>query len=302
MDSPTPSFWKVVTAPWLGIVCPSYAARIMSRAMRWHFLISFAVGIAALVAVVFAAAVYFTFPYSYHVSSSHLLRDVFEVWKQWHSDAKFGPAEGVFLALVIGIPVLAMLMSWLLLTNVLSQEDHWRSFCRVYRVVAGGIGLLALLTVATVIALIWFANRPDDRVTYQHTVMLSILFFLVILIGWLEIATRSIFDAVVPAQDSSRCEGCGYELLHVPNQQKCPECGLAVEKSLDAAHCRPGSAWQIRPTLSSWAATILTVVVHPRNFYARLRLRTALKSGIFFRVLHYPVMASLGAMSIWGYL
>jgi hypothetical protein len=71
-----------------------------------------------------------------------------------------------------------------------------------------------------------------------------------------------------------RCEACGYPLQGLETSDHCPECGRPVAASLPSA--RPGTPWQHRPSLSSWARTLWAVTRHPAHTFSSLRITPVL--------------------------
>jgi len=63
------------------------------------------------------------------------------------------------------------------------------------------------------------------------------------------------------------CERCGYNLGGLPGTGACPECGLAISESVPER--RTGSAWQRRPSLSSWCRTNAGTLRRPRETFRR---------------------------------
>jgi hypothetical protein len=61
------------------------------------------------------------------------------------------------------------------------------------------------------------------------------------------------------------CESCGYNLKGAPPDSRCPECGQAVQESLPSAH--PGSPWQRRRGIASWARTGWYTLFSPTRLF-----------------------------------
>lgn len=66
------------------------------------------------------------------------------------------------------------------------------------------------------------------------------------------------------------CETCGYLVETLPPEGACPECGRAIRDSAPGA--RPGSAWQRRPGVRSWAATGWGVLIRPSRVFETISI------------------------------
>ncbi len=92
--------------------------------------------------------------------------------------------------------------------------------------------------------------------------------------------------AIIPAESSRLCEGCGYILDGLPEDGQCPECGKPVIESADADG-RTWPAWEATPGLGGFLTTTAAVMLHPRNFYRTLRTRDPLLLSNHFARLHW---------------
>ncbi|HKQ46564.1 MAG TPA: hypothetical protein VJZ71_00670 [Phycisphaerae bacterium] len=95
-----------------------------------------------------------------------------------------------------------------------------------------------------------------------------------VLAGWTHRALEAAEGRAIEIQIPPICEGCGYDLTHLPQDQLCPECGLAVDSSLEPLIRRPGSDWERRGSIGSLLRTVGELILSPRAFYGRLQLRT----------------------------
>jgi hypothetical protein len=68
------------------------------------------------------------------------------------------------------------------------------------------------------------------------------------------------------------CEQCGYPLAGLDRSGACPECGVAVSRSLPAH--RSGSPWQRTPSFPSWVHTVALVLQRPRACWSDIRVES----------------------------
>jgi len=113
---------------------------------------------------------------------------------------------------------------------------------------------------------------------------------------WTGRAARSATDND-PLVLTPRCEHCGYDLTHQSAARRCSECGLPLVRSLEPDAWRSGSPWQRRPGPWSWLTTMLSVLVRPRRFYARLKVRTPGSAERGFAILTVGLLVA--AVSAW---
>jgi hypothetical protein len=111
---------------------------------------------------------------------------------------------------------------------------------------------------------------------------------------------------MVPAETSVLCEGCGYTLDGLPSTGQCPECGLAIQQSLEGSG-RQLPAWE-DPALAAgpfwrFISTTASAVFRTRHFYQTLATRRYDRSAYRFAQLHWALSASLlaAALSIHAY-
>ncbi len=95
-----------------------------------------------------------------------------------------------------------------------------------------------------------------------------------LLAAWIQRALEGLRTPIENTEIRPLCEGCGYDLTHRPMDGLCSECGLSVDSSLQPLVRRPGSDWEKEPGPRSWMKSVVDLVVAPRRFYGRLRIRT----------------------------
>lgn len=108
---------------------------------------------------------------------------------------------------------------------------------------------------------------------------------------------------VIPIARPPMCELCGYNLMTIAMESRCPECGEAVLKSL-GPDARPGTAWQNRPTIgtdSEWGVTATMAFENPNELGHQIR---TIKPGIDHRrflALHLPIVFGVGFLSFFAF-
>lgn len=90
------------------------------------------------------------------------------------------------------------------------------------------------------------------------------------------------------------CEGCGYDLTAPSSEGRCPECGLAVARSIGET-ARSGVEWQRSAfSFGLWLRTTLQIVWSPSVFYRELRVRDAGEESWRFALATFMRIALLG--------
>ncbi|MFQ5807816.1 MAG: hypothetical protein ACE5I3_15325 [Phycisphaerae bacterium] len=316
--SPPPSWRRVFLAPWLGTVRPAAAAACLVAApARAFWLICFAhfllLAVLLTVLMVWNVSLYpvwaappttlpggdpdapgYVAPPPGEEVRSHTFA---EVWRDLHAETLLGPAELLFLTVLAVAALLTALLAWLNLPRLHRAGPVVPSISRALRAVASAFGLGSLLTLALATLVILTHCRPLPRV-----IMDSPFFFcLPVAIAWLlwRIGRAVEHVQLEPFPDLPPCcEGCGYDLSHQSSDTRCPECGLVVADSLSPDR-RPGCGWEQppRPRMREWFETTQMVMLLPREFYGKLRLRTPLAAAASFAVRNY-VFIGVGA-GVW---
>jgi hypothetical protein len=99
--------------------------------------------------------------------------------------------------------------------------------------------------------------------------------------------------AVVPAESHLLCEGCGYTLVGLPGDSRCPECGRLIDQSTGQLRVLPAWEGPGRARLSSFLRTTAHVLFRPERFYRTLITRApGRRAGVFARV-HFALCSVL---------
>lgn len=206
-----------------------------------------------------------------------------EVWAEWRVSAIagiLGPAESTAIVVLVFGTLIVYVLAWLHLAFVHRSGSAWASYRRTFRVASAVVWPVALATLvcgSVCVSLEHAVCRGDLPNVYFHSggYWLSgmVPTALVLVLLWLGVAFRRTSLPFDQSQLAPRCEGCGYDLTHRPEQGRCPECGKPVDESLVRARSRPGCAWSRSRTIASLVETNWTVLRHPSRFYRTLALR-----------------------------
>ena len=319
-----PRWWRVLLSPWLELTRPRAAAACLTAATPRAFWISFAahaIALAGLVVVLtlWSGTVRLSWPAPTTMPASapagirpglpapDLEQHTFaEVWRDWHRDTLIGPAELIFMLVLLLTGAGVAFLAWLNLPRVHRTGSVLRSYDRSLRAVAACTGLVVILTAgfgwAIVAANHWSAfERTALRTTPNLFFDLEGLVIIVspaaacFLLWWIGRAVQSMQGATPEPEIPPRCEGCGYDLTHQPPNARCPECGLGVASSLTPRRRREGCAWERWTGSGSWFETQVRVLFRPARFYTALELRTPPRAARRFAVWNYVLLGLGGA-------
>lgn len=297
--------WQALLAPWAAIVRPSVGARWLLGASRPAFLAAVLAALTFLASVLVALFLWSdtlrlvwspaagsppTGPGGYPLVPSGGFtelrsRTVAEVWQGWHANTPYAwlsPAEITLILVFILGSLLILFLGWLNLPFVHRADSAARSYWRSVRASASvlvplalAIGLAGALLIAVRHAHLrggsWSIGPADSELLVYCA--LPVLAWLVVI--WQSLLLNSAATSTPqPAPAPPRCEGCGYDLTHVPDSGRCTECGLKTAASLTPGFRRRGSPWAREMSIASWLATSLAVIFRPRAFYEALQSRT----------------------------
>jgi hypothetical protein len=328
----SPNWPRLLLAPWLGTVRPAAAAGVVARATAGRFRVVYAAHVALLALIVVVLELWDatvrqewvrppappgTLPTSVPTTNPAALgyvmvgwtpelrsRSFAEVWRDWHADGVIGPAELTFLLALVIIVVGTAFLAWLYLPRVHRAGTVTPAFGLAFRAVATAGGLLITLTFVAGLIVVSLNHAQRLGAAWPAVFPATMLVFIgfpiaiALILQRIGRASASVAPRAVDLYLPPRCEGCGYDLSHQPFDARCPECGLVVAESLSPAR-RPGCSWEkreIRRT-QAWGETTQMAVLLPREFYGKLRLRTAPAAAAAFAVRNY-VLIGIGA-GLW---
>ncbi len=184
----------------------------------------------------------------------------------------------VFFWVPVGCVSFVLLSALVHLVEVHREGPPFESYGACLRVATESLFLALVLVMALVLmaflasgaSLHGLRRRPD----WEAVLVPGIPACGLILAAWTSRAIQGVGVASFSAPNSPRCEGCGYDLTHQPEDGKCPECGLALRSSLEPGFRRPGCEWERTQRARSWILTVFAVIRDPRKFYGTLKLRS----------------------------
>jgi hypothetical protein len=140
---------------------------------------------------------------------------------------------------------------------------------------------------------------PYPRHTAELILMTVIfLFFTFGVIGYLRIlvcgASRYVGEPDGPAFAAREptCDECGYAIVHLSLETRCPECGLPVRDSLPGGRRKP-TGWhvnELRPRGVVELVHLQWTVLQDRNFFKRLPVQSGMATARHFWWATYILM------------
>ena len=139
----------------------------------------------------------------------------------------------------------------------------------------------------------WRARRNSAKPLYLAVSPLLIVFTVISGIIWFLWAMLRSIGArrrVVAIARAHTCESCGYNLMTIPSDSRCPECARSVLASI-GPDARPGPVWGQRRDvgrISAWVRCVVDPIVRPTEFGMRCRLEPQRADHRWFLFLHLP--------------
>jgi hypothetical protein len=219
-------------------------------------------------------------------------RSLSETWLLWHQGGPIGVAEGIIFFVTMALIVLSLFVAWLQLAYVHQGESTREAFKRSVAAVVSCMGWLFSLTLLLgwmILASLFMLFAPEELAAFCAIVTAQVF-----LVYRVVTACESARGPSRTANIDPRCEWCGYNLTHVPETGKCPECGTDVALSLRSDLRRSGVAWEREEGPDHWLPTTLQVLKEPTRFYQSLHVRGDERRGRQFVRPHY-VLIGVGA-------
>jgi hypothetical protein len=174
-----------------------------------------------------------------------------------------------------------------------------------FRACAASAGLFVLSVGAIGFSLVWLdrylylrAGYVDDFV-YRFAWFLALLGLVAFWLFWLDRATWSAGAACAAPVIGPRCEGCGYDLTHLPEAGVCSECGGAIEPMLRPDGVRSGVRWQHRQQPESFLDATTALLMDRARFYRTVWVRPPLTAARRFALIQLSLMGALAGVWIF---
>ena len=221
-----------------------------------------------------------------------------EVWCEAHSHGLIGELEVMIVivgALTSGASVFS---AWLLLPIVYGGGSGWAAYQTALKAVISGFGVLWFMSLVNGTLLVFIVNQEEagNNLIWEvvHPGVLVILMFASagILVYWLSAAARGVAQPLADLKLPPLCEACGYDLTELPEEARCPECGMQAAESLSNTG-RLGCAWQVKKDVAAWVESAWDVIARPSSFYRRLRLREDAEMPRRFARPSYPLVGAM---------
>lgn len=330
MNEPRPSavpLWKALAAPWVGIVRPSLAGSWMASASRLGFWSSFAFGTVLLAGVHLFLQLWsasFDVDWSAVTATQPSPHPTFretplaQVWREWRLEQGIDPFILVLIIVAACLAVPGAALAWLLLMEVHAGGPIWPSYKRSFRAIVSLVGLLTAGSFVIGSNIVYLQHAQYRRFAAGvigsrpliDPNMLSLTAFMVLnalFPVWLVRAVRGARGPEPAPPLPPRCEGCGYDLTHVPDSGLCPECGVEVAGFLTPDGGRNGAdyerAWKARYRADPWFRSTLKALFQPSRFYSQLQLRTPEAPSRRFAAAQFAAMTPIAFLwAVLGFL
>jgi hypothetical protein len=316
-DLPPPSAVRTLLAPWCGIFDIRRGARWMAAGPAWAFwpvlLVAYGVFVAAFVGVAIwdatfsfetrmvpsppATTAVTTWPSPRWRSVLHQ-RTVPEVLAEWGTEGLIRAGIPIAIGAGVSLAIVTVAGGFLMLPTVYEGGTVWRAYKRAFAAMCScwGLFLIAALAAALMITATNHAHYrgwylPVDPLADYYPVVMAFGMSALLLLApaWFVASARAVRPPTPQRHLPPRCEGCGYDLTHLPESGRCPECGISTRFSITPYASRPGSPWE---TGGDWPATTGRVIFKPRMFYSQLRLRDTVtaRAPRSFAYVHYVLI------------
>lgn len=329
LELPVTPWWRVLVAPVTDVCRPGAAARCLDGASHAAWLAVLVLSLLTYAALLIALALWYqtvtlkrnaapmatttmaattTAVGAVSFGPPELQSRTFrQVWDDWHAefdDTWLGPSHLiVILTFALGT-CFVLSLAWLNLPLVHAVGSPWPSYRRAIRAATALLWPLTALTLITGIVLVSARHAycrgagafPGSGAEVAIPTMACVSVSLVLLIAWSNRAALAIAVGAPALALPPRCEGCGYDLTHQPESGRCTECGLELGTSLVQSQSRPGNPWLHDRSLRAWAHTTRWVLLDPRMFYRRLRLRTSPAAEAGYATVQFVLLGAGAAL------
>lgn len=323
-----PGFLASLTAPIWGMFTPKRAAACTASGPISAVLIGLALGATAFGAAIVSAVVWTETVSTYYVpgvaaqAASQPLNPTdpelsvisfAESWERGRQADGSNAYTWAGLSLAAAAIGVVVALGALRTADVLQGISLRTGYMIALRRVAPVIGAMVLCAVVIGMSVAVFDNASDRQLAagvevyrrggppFPEAIVISLIPFslLLLLVGW---TSRAVEDAIPRADAPAHavepvCDGCGYDLTHVPESGVCSECGLATHESLNFGERRKTCMWDVNPTRGQLIRTAVAIIARPAQFYSRLAIRPEQDGARLFGRTHLATMG-VGA-GVW---
>ncbi len=243
--------------------------------------------------------------------------DYFATYRPWTDVLRDWFADGGTPVRALAANTLLLMLIWylvagtLLLPRIHPGVRAWRSLEIAGRVVVAAAGPAILFAGAFQVLstlqyhweMEWMKaayNRGPESDSVQHPPypnvfshsLIAIVRWLLLpaLVYYLSFAARGARCAIEWPERILHCEECGYELAHQSDFGRCTECGTALVRSVHPQFARPGTPWEIRPSIITWLTTSILAAFHPFRLFRATRARETDFASTVFSFIHYSII------------
>lgn len=238
-------------------------------------------------------------------------RSVAEVWREWHRDQWFGPPVAILFVTLVAVAAALAFLGWLHLPVLHREGSIGPAFWRGTRVAALLLGPAVVVT-----AIVGFGTVMMDHLAilggagffdFRRLLGVDLPFWfgvavplgIAAVVAWLAAAVRGARIGEHEPALPPVCEGCGYDLTHVPESGRCSECGFAIEDSLVYGRRRSQITWELERTLPALVLSAKKAALAPCAFYEGQAVRLPDDSVARFARLNYIMLTLIAFSFAW---
>lgn len=294
---------QVVLAPWRFMFRPATATKVMLRGSALSILIASIVGCMVLYCVAFSWVIIDMMIVTEWTFSERQIKvkDFVEVL----TEISYFYAAEIFAVVAISLIGAWFAISLFQLPMVHTRGKSFNSFDRSARsaLAATGSVFVFFLIITGIVAVEnvrWGYGYGGSILAPLPDWLMPLLgmfgFFYVLFMS--DQAARGAREPIPNEDVILTCEKCSYDLVHLPESGRCPECGAATAIATDASYSRSGVMWEVEPKLRNWLSTCRSCVLNPSRFYERLQMQTDDAAGWRFVRLNYALVALINAIAV----
>ncbi len=302
------AWWKVLSAPWVGVVSPSWACSTLDGA-RTTTIVILAFILAAVWSFVGFLSTLFWFGIERKLvdgKTQIVIRSIGDVWYGWQLEGWFGTGGHVGLVCVTVFVVVMLVVAAMHVVSIHRTSGFQGLLCSYGRSIRAVLAIGGWVVILSAVL-----GNFVGIARHQFMIVLPKEPSLAMVLAWVVAATSACFltlrmsrctallrDRISPTLPP-RCETCGYDLSHTDMNGRCQECGDPCTHSIGRNRIRQGWAWQSKPTAWRWMVTTFHVVFGPTHFYSRLSVRRDSDEHVLFGRIHLFVIAMMAATWIF---